>query len=47
MAEVKLSKTAQKSENADVRSFADRMVRDHTAANERLMVIATGLGVET
>src|ERR1700730_8389759 len=39
MAEVELSKIAQKSENADVKSFADRMVRDHTAANEQLMAI--------
>ena len=45
MAEVQLSKTAQKSENPDVKSFADRMVRDHTAANEQLTAIATGLGV--
>jgi putative membrane protein len=29
MAEVELSKLAQKSENADVKSFADRMIRDH------------------
>jgi putative membrane protein len=46
MAEVQLSKIAQKSGNADVKSFADRMVRDHTAANEQLTAIATGLGVE-
>jgi len=36
MAEVELSKLAQKSENADVKSFADRMIRDHTAANQEL-----------
>ena len=30
MAEVELSKRAQKSENADVKSFADRMIQDHT-----------------
>jgi putative membrane protein len=46
MAEVQLSKVAQKSENADVKSFADRMVRDHTAANEQLTAVAAGLGVE-
>ena len=46
MAEVELSKIAQKSENADVKRFADRMVQDHTAANEQLMQIATGLGLE-
>lgn len=46
MAEVELSKIAQKSENADVKRFADRMVQDHTAANEQLTAIGTGLGVE-
>ena len=46
MAEVELSKLAQKSENADVKSFADRMVRDHTKANQELTTIATGLGVD-
>ena len=46
MAEVELSKLAQKSENADVKSFADRMIRDHTKANQELTTIATGLGVD-
>jgi putative membrane protein len=46
MAEVQLGKLAQKSENAEVKSFADRMVRDHTAANEQLTAIAGSLGVE-
>ena len=46
IAEVQLSKLAQKSENAEVKSFADRMVRDHTAANEQLTAIAGSLGVE-
>jgi putative membrane protein len=46
MAEVELSKIAQKSENADVKRFADRMVEDHTKANEQLTSIATGLGVQ-
>jgi putative membrane protein len=46
MAEVDLSKLAQKSENADVKSFADRMVRDHTPANQELTAIATDLGVD-
>jgi putative membrane protein len=46
MAEVQLSKIAQKSENAEVKSFADRMVRDHTAANEQLASITGRLGVE-
>jgi putative membrane protein len=45
-AEVELSKLAQKSENADVKSFADRMIRDHTAANQQLTTIATDLGVD-
>ena len=46
MAEVELSKIAQKSENADVKRFADRMIEDHTKANEQLTSIATGLGVD-
>src|SRR6202011_3900824 len=46
MAEVELSKIAQKSENADVKRFADRMVEDHTKANELLTSIATELGVQ-
>jgi putative membrane protein len=46
LAEVELSKIAQKSENADVKRFADRMVQDHTAANDQLRQIATGLGLE-
>jgi len=47
MAEVELSKIAQKSENADVKRFAERMIEDHTKANEQLTSIAAGLGVET
>ena len=46
MAESELSKVAQKSENADIKRFADRMVQDHTAANEQLTATGTGLGVE-
>jgi putative membrane protein len=46
MAEVELSKIAEKSQNVDVKNFADRMVQDHTAANQELTTIATGLGVE-
>ena len=46
MAEVELGKRAQKSENADVKSFADRMIQDHTAANQELTTIATGLGID-
>ena len=47
MAEVALSKLAEKSENPDVKHFAERMVRDHTAANAELTKIAAGLGAET
>ena len=46
MAEVELSKLAQKSENADVKSFADHMIRDHTTVNQELTAIATDLGVD-
>jgi putative membrane protein len=46
MAEVELSKLAQKSENADVKKFADRMVQDHTKANQELTTVATGLGID-
>jgi len=46
MSEVELSKIAQKSENVDVKRFADRMIQDHTKANEQLTEIATGLGVD-
>ena len=55
MAEVELSKIAQKSENGDVKRFADRMIEkrfadrmieDHTKANEQLTSIMTGLGVD-
>lgn len=46
MSEVELGKIAQKSENADVKRFADRMIEDHTKANEQLTSIVTGLGVD-
>ena len=46
MAEVELSKLAQKSENTDVKSFADRMIRDHTKANQELTTIAASLGAD-
>jgi putative membrane protein len=46
MAEVELSKIAQKSENPDVKRFADRMVQDHTAANQELMTVTAGLGID-
>jgi len=46
MAEVELSKIAQKSENAEVKRFAERMIEDHTKANEQLTATASALGVE-
>jgi len=46
MAEVELSKIAEKSQNPEVKRFAERMVHDHTAANTELTGIATGLGIE-
>src|SRR3954466_9933076 len=46
MAEVELSKIAQKSENPDIKRFADRMVQDHTAANQELMSGTGGLGID-
>ena len=46
MAEVELSKIAQKSENSDVKRFAERMIEDHTKASDQLTSTATGLGVD-
>ena len=46
MSDVELSKMAQKSENADVKRFADRINEDHTRANEQLTSITVGLGVD-
>jgi putative membrane protein len=46
MAEVELSKIAEKSQNPEVKRFAEQMVRDHTAANTELTGIVTALGVE-
>ena len=46
MTEVMLGNLAlQKTENAEVRSFAEKMVADHTAANEELKALATQKGV--
>ena len=45
LAEIDLSKLAQKSINPDVRRFADRMITDHTKINARLSVIADRYGV--
>jgi putative membrane protein len=46
MTEVDLSKLAEKSGNPEVKHFAERMVRDHSAANAELTSIAAGLGIE-
>ena len=46
MAEVAFSKMAEKSDNPDVKRFAEKMVRDHTAANKELTTIANEVGVE-
>jgi putative membrane protein len=46
MTAVALSKIATKSENPEVKLFAEKMVRDHTAANSELTPIATAAGVE-
>ncbi len=46
MAEVKLGELAsQKSESPAVKTFSERIVKDHTAANEKLASIAKGLGL--
>jgi putative membrane protein len=46
MTEVELGKIAlSKSENAEVREFAQRMVKDHTKANSELAAIAAGKGI--
>jgi putative membrane protein len=46
MAEVALSKIATKSENPEIKLFAEKMVRDHTAASNELTTIANEAGVE-
>jgi putative membrane protein len=46
LAEIELGKVVpQKSQNADVKAFSQRMVDDHTKANEELKPIAEKLGV--
>lgn len=46
MTEVELGKVAlAKSQNSEVREFAERMVRDHGKANSELAAIAEGKGI--
>jgi putative membrane protein len=46
MAEVQLSELAlEKTQNEQVRGFAERMVEEHTAANEQLMNLAESAGM--
>ena len=46
MGEVAFSEMAEKSENPDVKRFAEKMVRDHTKANTELTAIASEAGIE-
>jgi putative membrane protein len=47
LAEIELGKVAQqKSQNADVKAFAQRMMDDHTKASQELEPIASKMGVE-
>ena len=46
VAEVEMGKLAsQKAQSAEVKQFGDRMVKDHTAANDKLMKLASDKGV--
>ncbi|MEB0015008.1 DUF4142 domain-containing protein, partial [Glaciimonas sp. Cout2] len=48
MAEIQTSQLAMdKSKSADVKSFAQMMITDHTDANQKLAAIATGLNLKT
>jgi putative membrane protein len=45
--EIKLGRLAQQNaSNPDVKSFAERMVRDHTQADQKLMSMAQGRGMK-
>lgn len=47
MAEVEMGELgSQKATNADVKAFAERMVADHTKANQELAAAAKGKGLE-
>lgn len=48
MAEIQTSQLAlDKSQSDDVKSFAQTMITDHTAANQKLAAIATSLNLKT
>ncbi len=47
LAEIQLGKLArEKSQNQSVKEYGDMMVKDHTAANDKLSKLASGHGVE-
>lgn len=47
VAEIETAKTAlEQSKNAEVRAFAERMIKDHAAANEKMAKLATDQDVE-
>jgi putative membrane protein len=47
MAEVEFGRLAeQKAENAEVKDFASRMIKDHTAANDKLKELAKAAGID-
>jgi len=46
MAEVERSKIGQKSENPEVKSYANRMVRDHSASSQQLTDASASVGIE-
>ncbi|MHB8109937.1 MAG: DUF4142 domain-containing protein [Syntrophorhabdaceae bacterium] len=47
VSEIQLAKLAlERSTNNDVRTFAEKIIKDHTEANDSLMAIAKNLGIE-